>query len=192
MLSDRAFTFLVHIPWGKTLSLVTKLRSSVKVNVKYQGHSFQTKWLLRPHVCFTSTSFYKELYSKVKILFCYYNRVLYNTVTDKKKSRTFPNRKHYQTLFGIFLWYIQSWNLTALTKKGFEIWRGGGGGGGGGKEHFHLFTLYFIASWRRSHYLNDSQFWGLQIRCFQFGQVIFLKLCKEIIGCHLIQNLLWL
>ena len=41
MVSDRPFKFHIHIPWGKTLSLVQKSRSSVKVKVKYQGHSFR-------------------------------------------------------------------------------------------------------------------------------------------------------
>ena len=41
MVSDRAFKFHIYIPWGKTLSLVPKSRSSVKVKVKYQGHSFK-------------------------------------------------------------------------------------------------------------------------------------------------------
>ena len=36
MVSDTAFIF----PWGKTLSLIPKSRSSVKVKVKCQGHSF--------------------------------------------------------------------------------------------------------------------------------------------------------
>ena len=35
MVSDKAFIFHIVIPWGKTLSLVPKLRSYVKV--KYQG-----------------------------------------------------------------------------------------------------------------------------------------------------------
>ena len=41
MVSDRAFIFHVYMyfPWGKTLSLEVKPRSSVKV--KYQGHSFR-------------------------------------------------------------------------------------------------------------------------------------------------------
>ena len=39
MVSDITFIFHMCIPWGKTLSLVPKSRSSVKV--KYQGHSFQ-------------------------------------------------------------------------------------------------------------------------------------------------------
>ena len=39
MVSDRAFIFHKCIPWGKTLSLVAKSRSSVKV--KYQGNSFE-------------------------------------------------------------------------------------------------------------------------------------------------------
>ena len=41
MVSDRAFIFHICIPWGKTLSLVPKSRSSVKV--KYQCHSFRKK-----------------------------------------------------------------------------------------------------------------------------------------------------
>ena len=43
MVNDRAFIFHIYIPWGKTLSLVPKSRSSVKVKVKYQGHSFRKK-----------------------------------------------------------------------------------------------------------------------------------------------------
>ena len=41
MVSDRAFIFHICIPWGKTLSLETKSRLSVKVKVKYQGHIFR-------------------------------------------------------------------------------------------------------------------------------------------------------
>ena len=41
MVSDRDFIFHVYIPWGKNHSLVPKSRSSVKVIVKYQGHSFR-------------------------------------------------------------------------------------------------------------------------------------------------------
>ena len=41
MVSDTAFLFHLFVPWGKTLSLVPKSRSSVKV--KYQGHSFREK-----------------------------------------------------------------------------------------------------------------------------------------------------
>ena len=33
--------FHIYIPWDKTFSLEPKSRSSVKVKVKYQGHSFQ-------------------------------------------------------------------------------------------------------------------------------------------------------
>ena len=43
MVSDRAFIFHIHIPWGKTLSLVPKSRSSVEVTVKYQGHRFRKR-----------------------------------------------------------------------------------------------------------------------------------------------------
>ena len=57
MVSDRAFIFHIHIAWDKALSLVTlKSRSSVKVKVKYQGHSFSKKWPLPGHSCFTNTS----------------------------------------------------------------------------------------------------------------------------------------
>ena len=41
MVSDAAFTFDIYNPWGKTISLVPKSRSSVKFKVKYQGHSFR-------------------------------------------------------------------------------------------------------------------------------------------------------
>ena len=41
MVSDRAFIFHIYISWGKTLPVVPKSRSSVKVKVKYQGHSFR-------------------------------------------------------------------------------------------------------------------------------------------------------
>ena len=41
MVSDRAFIFHIYIPNGKTLSSVAQSRSSVKVKVKYQGHSFR-------------------------------------------------------------------------------------------------------------------------------------------------------
>ena len=38
MVSDGDFIFHIYIPWGKTLSLLAKSRSSVKIKVKYQGH----------------------------------------------------------------------------------------------------------------------------------------------------------
>ena len=38
MVSDRAFILHIYIPWGKTLSLISKSRWCLKV--KYQGHSF--------------------------------------------------------------------------------------------------------------------------------------------------------
>ena len=43
MASDRAsiFHIYMYISLGRTLSLVPKLRSPDKVNVKYQGHSFR-------------------------------------------------------------------------------------------------------------------------------------------------------
>ena len=43
MVSDRAFICHICIPWGKTFSFVPKPRLSVKVKVKYQGHSFRKK-----------------------------------------------------------------------------------------------------------------------------------------------------
>ena len=33
MVSDRVFVFHIYIPWGKTLSLAPKSRSSIKVTV---------------------------------------------------------------------------------------------------------------------------------------------------------------
>ena len=41
MASDTPVIFHMHIPLGKTLSLVPKSRSSVKINFEYQGHSFR-------------------------------------------------------------------------------------------------------------------------------------------------------
>ena len=41
LVNDRASILYIYIPFGKTLSLVPKSRSSVKVKVKYQGHSFR-------------------------------------------------------------------------------------------------------------------------------------------------------
>ena len=55
MLSGRAFIFHIYIPWDKTLSLVPKSWSSVKVKIKYQGQ-FSKKWPLQGHSCFTNTS----------------------------------------------------------------------------------------------------------------------------------------
>ena len=52
MVSDRAFIVHIYIPLGKALSLVPKSRSSVKVMVKHQGHSFRKKLEL----CFTNTA----------------------------------------------------------------------------------------------------------------------------------------
>ena len=40
MVSGRVFIFHICIPWGKRLSLVPKLRSYVKVKVKY--HSYKS------------------------------------------------------------------------------------------------------------------------------------------------------
>ena len=44
MVSNRAFIFHIYIPWGETLSLVPKSRSSVKVQVRYEV--FGKKWPL--------------------------------------------------------------------------------------------------------------------------------------------------
>ena len=43
MVSDTAFIFYMYILWGKTFSLVPESKPSVKVKVKYQGHSFLKK-----------------------------------------------------------------------------------------------------------------------------------------------------
>ena len=56
MISDIAFIFHIYIPWGKVLSLVPKLRSSVKFKVKYQVHSFQKNGRSEVHSCFTNTA----------------------------------------------------------------------------------------------------------------------------------------
>ena len=45
MVSDRVFIFHIYIPYGKSLSLVPKSRSSVKVRVKYQWHSLRKNGL---------------------------------------------------------------------------------------------------------------------------------------------------
>ena len=41
MVSDTAFIFHMHIPFAKTISLVSSSRSSASVNVKYRGKEFQ-------------------------------------------------------------------------------------------------------------------------------------------------------
>ena len=41
MISDRAFIYHICIPLSKTLSLVPKSRSSVKVKFNFQSHSFR-------------------------------------------------------------------------------------------------------------------------------------------------------
>ena len=41
MVSDTAHIFHIYIPWGKTLFVVPKSASSVRVKVKYQIHSFR-------------------------------------------------------------------------------------------------------------------------------------------------------
>ena len=70
MISDRAFIFHIHvyIPWGETLSLVPKSRSSV--DVKYQGHNFlENKNGRFGGICVTQThlvSFGKELIHVLK------------------------------------------------------------------------------------------------------------------------------
>ena len=71
MVSARAYIHVFHIdiPWGKTLSLVSKSRLSVKV--KCQGNSFKKKmaiagaFMFHKHilylVCFSLQNMYKEL-----------------------------------------------------------------------------------------------------------------------------------
>ena len=59
MVSDRAFIFCIYIPWDKTLSLVPKSRSSVKVKVKYQGYKVKkmaVAWafMFHKHILFVS------------------------------------------------------------------------------------------------------------------------------------------
>ena len=57
MVTDRAFIFHMCIPYGKTSSPVLRSRSSVKVKVKYQGHSFlKKKWMAQGHLCFERAS----------------------------------------------------------------------------------------------------------------------------------------
>ena len=51
----RTFIFHMSIPCDKTSLFVPSSRSSVKVNVEYQGHNFQ-KMPLQRHSCFTNTS----------------------------------------------------------------------------------------------------------------------------------------
>ena len=41
MISDRPFIFQIYISWGKALYLVPKATSSIKIKVKYHGHSFR-------------------------------------------------------------------------------------------------------------------------------------------------------
>ena len=60
MVSDTAFVFDLYIPWGKTISLVPKSRSSVKVNVEYQGNSFLKKWPLWGILVFHKHSLFSE------------------------------------------------------------------------------------------------------------------------------------
>ena len=50
MVSDRASIFHIYIPWGKTLSLVPKSRSNIKVTV------FRKSGCCGRHSCFTNTS----------------------------------------------------------------------------------------------------------------------------------------
>ena len=49
MVTDRAFIFHLCISCGKTFSLGPKLRSFVKVKVKYQGH------IKKKHLTFSIT-----------------------------------------------------------------------------------------------------------------------------------------
>ena len=49
MVHNSNFIYM-SIPWGNIYSLVPRSRSSVKVKVKYQDHSFQKK---KGHLCFT-------------------------------------------------------------------------------------------------------------------------------------------
>ena len=50
MVSHRAFIFYMHILWSKIFSLVLRLRLSVKINIKYQGHNFQRMAAVRTFV----------------------------------------------------------------------------------------------------------------------------------------------
>ena len=61
MVSDRTCILHKYIPWGNIISLVPKSRSSVKVKVTYQGHSFRKNGRCGGHFCFTSTSCIKPL-----------------------------------------------------------------------------------------------------------------------------------
>ena len=60
MVNDRAFIFYMYNPWDKTLSLVSKSRSHVKVTCQGQGElsksQLSKKWPLREHSCFTNIS----------------------------------------------------------------------------------------------------------------------------------------
>ena len=48
---NRAFIFQMFIPYGKTFSLVPMSRSSIKVKVKYQGHTFQKGAITGTLIC---------------------------------------------------------------------------------------------------------------------------------------------
>ena len=67
MASHRALIFHIYIPWGKTLSLVPKSRSPVKVKVKfiYQDHSFRKNGCCGSLVLHKRSFFYIENNVKV-------------------------------------------------------------------------------------------------------------------------------
>ena len=79
MASDKTIIFHIYIPWSKTLP---KPRSSVKIKVKYQDHSFQKKWPLRGHSYFANTSCYPRNMAKI-IAFSW---LLLSTVFTKADS----------------------------------------------------------------------------------------------------------
>ena len=57
MVSVRPFIFHIYIPCGKTLSLVPKSRSSVKLMHRYQGHSSRKKMaVVKICTCMTNRS----------------------------------------------------------------------------------------------------------------------------------------
>ena len=65
MVSDRTLLFHIYIPWDKTLSFEPKSRSSVKVKVKYQGHSFRKKnHGLRRGISVSQTQLVPSMFSK--------------------------------------------------------------------------------------------------------------------------------
>ena len=91
MVSDRTFIFHIYIPWGKTLSLVTK--SKTRSNIKVIVLKKKKRLLQGGGIC-VSQIHLVNLGPKLKYPFCGKGLTLYHTVPTFKDPKEEGFGKH--------------------------------------------------------------------------------------------------